>query len=1135
MEKVNKTELKNFAIQSRRQLIDQVKTKALMYGIDEKNGLEIQEQFGQLMIKDKPYPMYMKPAFSSLKKQLEHKGYKQLVEEVAYTWFNRIIAIRYMEIHDYLPERVNVLSSSVGRVDPDILFEYETMDLPVKKEKVREALNLGDTEEAYRQLFIAQCNALSTNLPFIFESIQSYTELLLPNFLLDVESVIGKLINNDELTKSFNEIEVIGWLYQYYNSEPKDVVFGNLKNNKKIQKYDIPAATQLFTPKWIVKYMVENSLGQIWIENNPNSAIKNEMPYYIEPSTSPEYRNRENHSLDLQRITIIDPCVGSGHMLVYAFELLYKMYEEVGYPSRDIPKLILENNLYGLDIDPRAVQLSSFALVMKAREYNSRFLKQSFTLNISEILESNDFMENDIAEVLGSDEKEISELNNLFEEFYDAKEYGSIIKPSEIDCNYYLSKIEELSKEELTFDSIYFHNAATDLIEFFNMIKMLKSNFDVVITNPPYMGSRGMNDRLRKYLDKNYPLSKMDLFSVLMERSLNFSKKHGLVSMITMESWMFITKFEKMRDLILDNYSIYNLLHMPYEGKGKTSLGINFGTVAFILRNSFEKNLKGVYQSARYVDIDDEGVPLYYPLNNDRLNVVSQDKFDVIKGRPMSYWMSDKTRELFAASPVLEDIIDITGSQHKTANNDKYLRYFWEVNKERLNRKWVSYAKGGDFRKWFGNNDLIVDWSEEAQSFYKKNKTSNLLEEKYRFRKGITWTASTNGKFSARILEEKGLFDMKGPAFFPYNKEDLYYILGYINSEPIGQILDMYSGTSDYQVIDIKRIPFVKIDESLKNRISELAKANVELAERLWNYNENVPSFSYHSILNFKSVFSVEEAFQQLVSHVDQLEHEIEKNEVEINNIINTILEFNLNYTENHLGENLVVDYLKSFMSYFVGVLFGRFRLPNDCKYSPANIDHILLTDTHYFKFDIYTQFTDFISGIFGTTKLEENLHWIANTLNTKLNESPEMRIRRYFSEEFFAEHYKMYKKCPIYWLVDSGKNKGLRTLIYMHRYQTDTMATIRFEHLQEIQSKYLNEITDLENRLVNPSLSASEKKKLTAEKNTFEKKMDELREFDKRLAEIANEEIEIDLEDGVKVNYEKFYRGGKGVLAKIK
>lgn len=1156
---MNKAELKKYAVESRRELMAKVSLKAEQYGITMDNQeLKIEENYGQLFVNDNPYPIERKHAFHTLQQRLKTAGYDQLIEEVAYTWFNRIIAIRYMEVNNYLPDRVNVLSSSSGKNEPDILLQYETMNIDVKHQQIKEWLQKGENEQAYRALFVAQCNSLNDSLPTLFEKINDYTELLLPDYLLDSEFLIRKLVSNDELTKSFSEVEVIGWIYQYYISEPKNQVFAKLKKNKKVEKNEIPAVTQLFTPQWIVKYMVENSLGKLWIETNPETKIVESMSYFVESAkqytevTEENKKNRYN-TINIEEITIIDPCVGSGHILVYAFEILYKMYEENGYPKRDIPKLILEKNLYGLDIDPRAAQLASFALLMKAREKSRRILKDEINLNIYAISESDNLEINAMVDLIAKNSSEKEELLSIYNIFINAKNFGSILSVPDIDFNKYIDRFQrmESNEKQLSIEDYETYEQKEYFIHILKQAKILSTTFDIVITNPPYMGSRGMNPSLKKYLEKNFKDSKSDMFAVFMERISSLIKDNGFAAMITMESWMFLTKYEKLRKKVLGNYILENAVHMPYEGRGKTSLGINFGAVAFTLRNSVNENYKGVYQCIRYNEIDENGVPLNFPNVNQRYSITDYSKFKGIKGSPITYWIGDKTLNVFYNNPSLSAGIEITGSQHITANNEKFLRFHWEVSVEEIGNKWISYAKGGNFRRWFGNNQLIVDWSKEAIDFYRKNKTSNLLSEEFRFRKGITWTATTNGKFSARLLEPRGLFDKKGPALFT-EENDFLYVLGYLNSKPVGYFLDMFSGTSDYQNIDIQRLPLIEVPSKLKEKINNLVIENINLSNNDWDMMEISPDYKSHPFIKLNErTNSLEGIYSRHEGILQERFLTVKENEEEINKIFIEI--YGLEEELNNKVEKEEVTLLlkdrerdvKSFLSYFIGCVMGRYSLYVDglsyaggrfdeskySKFKPNNNGLILLTDDHYFEDDIISRLREFLSVAFSPDAVDVNMQWLAESLKLKKNESTEERLRRYFLDEFFNDHCKTYQKQPIYWLVDSGKQKGLRTLIYMHRYQSDTMAIIRFEHLQEIHSKYQNEIDMIDTRLVNPSLSASDKRILEKSKSAYQKKIEELQEFDKKLATYANKQININLDDGVKVNYAQF----GNVLAKIK
>ncbi|PYF05648.1 BREX-1 system adenine-specific DNA-methyltransferase PglX [Ureibacillus chungkukjangi] len=1138
---MNKTELKNFAIQSRRQLIEQVKTKALMYGIDEKNDLEIKEQFGQLMINDKPYPLYMKPAFNSLKNQLKQKAYKQLVEEVAYTWFNRIIAIRYMEVHDYLPEKVNVLSSSVGRVDPDILFEYETMDLPIKQEEIRELLDTGDTEGAYRKLFIAQCNTLNSILPFLFERIQNYTELLLPDFLLDAESVIKVLVQNDELTNSFDEIEVIGWLYQYYNSEPKDKIFADLKKNKKIEKYNIPSATQIFTPKWIVRYMVENSLGQI-IKDNNLPVKERSMPYYIELEENMDLeKNIKDQNFDISRIRLIDPCMGSGHILLYAFDLLFDLYAEMGYFNRDIPKLIIENNLYGFEIDIRAYQLASFSLMMKGRSIHRAFLKEPVNLNLRLIQDINLKNKTKIFELLEVDDQNIEAVDGIIEMFKDASMFGSLVIPPEMDYDSYIDKLNNFNtkQEQLSFTDLDLIEDIQKVTEILNVARLLSGKYDVVITNPPYLALKGMNKDLVNYAKNYYPDSKNDLFSMFIERCMFFAKREAYISIITMESWMFLSSFEVIRKRILKETTICNMLHMPYEGKGRTSLGINFGTVATILKNYHIEGYVSNFNCIRYDEIDDEGIPYKFPSRNNRNTKINIEKLKSIPGIPIAYWTPDNLYDIFLNAPKLSDIaLAKVGVQ--TGDNEKFIRYWYEVEKDNIqfdinleSKRWVPCSKGGPFCKWFGNQLYVIDWKDNGLAI-KNHKSSVVRNEEYYRKDGLVFSNITSGKFSIRTHIKKAIFDQTSPLILFEDTKIQNYVLGLLNSNVMDVISEILSPTMHFNVGEIVNYPIIISKENI-DKVNLLVEQLFTIAKDEYYKNELSWYFDSHPYLNYKEMKLLKNIDLQYKNEIVTTRIKSESFMRELNEVFMDLYRLKFEDIIEPTPLNKTINYTlidcRSFLSYFIGCSFGRFELKgyNDTKSS------ILFSEKVYFENDIILSLRKFLAIAFSPDTVDENIQWLAEALEMKKGEDEEGRLRRYFLDEFFEDHCKTYQKRPIYWLVDSGKQKGLRTLIYMHRFQPDSMATIRFQHLQEIQAKYQNEITDLENRLVNPNLSASEKKKLTAEKSSFEKKIDELREFDKRLAEIANEEIEIDLDDGVKVNYEKFCRGGKGVLAKIK
>ncbi|MGY4797188.1 BREX-1 system adenine-specific DNA-methyltransferase PglX [Lysinibacillus fusiformis] len=1155
---MNKTALKNFATWSRRKLIEQVQTKARLYGIDEKNGLHIEEQFGQLLINGQTYPLSIKPAFTSLQKQLEQKGYKQLLEEAAYTWFNRIIAIRYMEVHEYLSEQVNVLSSSIGRADPDILFEYDTMDLNIKVEEIRELVNAGNTEEAYRILFVAQCNALNRILPFMFEPIQDYTELLLPDFLLDAESVIKTLVQNRELTESFAEIEVIGWLYQYYIAEEKDRVFAQ---KSKYKKEEIPFATQLFTPKWIVQYMVQNSLGLYWTEaHREDEDLIDNWDYFIKHEEEDFHEKivpYVNKELKVEDIKLLDPAMGSGHILVYAFEVFHEIYEKCGYPERDIPRLILENNLYGLDIDDRAYQLAAFAVVMKAAQSSRRFLRsverEGIQLNLASIQETNHISDDVVAYIAQQEDGErYDRVKAFFNQYHNAKTYGSLINITEREIAFIEERFEHIINNPVK-DLFYVeqHDLAKKVLPaLIHQTKIMRKEYDIVILNPPYLSNSKMNNEMSKFSKLNYSLSKNDLFSMFIEKSLEFTKLNGLNATINQQVWMFTSRYKKVRTKILKNTSIMSMVYLGSNAFEEIN-GEVVQSTAYVLLKGNISDFKGVYfKLNKFSDSESKRIAL---LNSENKFYKNQKFFDNIPDFPLAFWATEKTAKLFKNEMSIVNFAEPkVGLQ--TGENEKFIRYWYEVNSNDISfpgeynienkntKKWFSYNKGGTFRKWYGNNDLVVNWRDNGRDI-KADKHQKLLEgkiekknsgcwnENYYFKRGITWSTLTTKDISFRYSEEGNLFDNKGSMIF-FEEEDIqFFIMGYLNSSVANLFLSYLSPTLDYSPGTVANLPY-KHDFSKK--IVELVKEAIEVVKEDWLTHETSPGYKIANLIKY-DVNLCSEAYniwlrecESRKSKLIDIEKGIDEYFIDLYDVREEVHEFLIENgsLDSYLRESTEEVLSKELISYFIGTIFGRFQ-GSQIK---SNRNIISLLDSN----ELIAYFKKFLCEEFGENELTENFEWVMSHISVN-GSTVEEKFVNYIFNNFYKDHSTLYNNLPIYWLVDSGKQKGLRTLIYMHRYQPDTMATIRFDHLQEIQAKYQQEIADLENRLVNPNLSATDKKKLNTEKVSFEKKIEELREFDKRLAVIAAEEIEIDLDVGVKVNYDEFYRGGKGVLAKIK
>lgn len=717
---MNKRALKEFAVYARNELRNQIALRAQAFGITPKGSPVLGIGADYVEINGKKLPLSYKTGLQKLLKEIETKGYDQVIEEVAYTWFNRLIAIRYMEVHNYLPSKIRVLSSETkGKVDPDILTDYQYTDLPIDKEEIASLLQQGKREEAYRKLLIAQCNELHEIMPFLFEKLADYTELLLPESLLHADSLINKLGKELE-DENFEHVEVIGWLYQYYISEKKDEVFAGLKKNKKITKENIPAATQLFTPHWIVRYMVENSLGHMWLESHPESNLKAEMKYYVEPAEQePEVQAKleelRNPNLSPEDITILDPACGSGHILVYAFDLLYKIYEERGYPAREIPFLILEKNLYGIDIDDRAAQLAAFALMMKAREKTKKVFRHPPALNVISIQESNDILIDQAAELIGENETEVAEIKRLSQTFIDAKNYGSILQPEKVDFDKYLRKIEQLQQSgEHTLETFEVYEQLDKIKQLIKQAKLLASQYDVVVTNPPYMGAKGMNPKLSDYVKKHYSDSKADLFAVFMERCNVFTKENGFNTQINQHTWMFIASFEKLRKKIINQGTFMSLIHLGTRSFEEIG-GEVVQSVSFVFRKLLIPHFKGTYYRLIYFNSAYEKESAFLSRENEY--IFRQEISKIIPGNIIGYWINNKVLETFKKGISISKYSDFTGSQNKTANNELYTRFHWEICADKIgeNRRWVFYAKGGKYRKWFGNLDNVVDWSIEAR------------------------------------------------------------------------------------------------------------------------------------------------------------------------------------------------------------------------------------------------------------------------------------------------------------------------------------------------------------------------------------------------------------------------------------
>jgi type II restriction/modification system DNA methylase subunit YeeA len=1029
-------------------------------------------------------------------------------------------------------------------------------------------------------------------MPSVFEEIADYTELLLPDKLLAEGSVIRDLVEeieeydwkielNEEEQKREPEkgehgIEIIGWLYQYYISEKKDEVVGMNKN--MISKEDIPAATQLFTPKWIVKYMVENSLGRLWLESHPNDQLKAQWKYYLEeaqqePEVQKQLDELKDPNLNPEGIKVLDPAMGSGHILVYAFDVLYDIYLSAGYSEREIPTLILEKNLYGLDIDDRAGQLASFALLMKARSKNRRIFRNKPKMNLCSIQESNDIPKEAIEYLVNPKETELEkhfhreDVEYLIEVFHDAKEYGSILEVKKIDFDTIEKRIEEIRNDvpEDLFELQYREVILEKIPPLIKQAKIMSQKYDVVCTNPPYMGRKYINTKLREYIDDNFYKVRVDLFSVFIERNYNYAKFNGHLGFMTPFVWMFITSYEELREKMINEKSITSLVQLEYSGFTEATVPV----CTFTLRNIHTG------ESGEYVSLSDFKGADKQPLKtleaaaNREVNyrfTVKSDSFINIPGTPIVYWISNKTRMTFKEKK-LRDYADVRKGL-STGNNAIFIRGWFEVNFENIylpvqksnsrNYKWVPIKKGGAYRSWYGNQEDVILWENDGQDVKNYN-GSVIRNQSYYFKESISWTMISNSKLGMRYYPEGFIFEGAGPSLFPHNIDNTYVILAFLCSKLASYIRGILNPTMNINIGNIENLPFNDSIFDNKDTIDALSKINVKTSKKDWDSFETSWDFKKHPLLTYKKeADTIEGAFTNWSKFAENQFNQLKANEEELNRIFIEIYGLQDELTPEVADEDITISRadrerdIKSFISYAVGCMFGRYSLDEegliyaggdfDYKFRIRNgqweiktkegwkksrvniVEHnvIPIVDGDYFEDGILERFVDFVKVSFGEETLEENLDYIAETLGRKANETSRQAIRRYFLKDFYKDHVKTYKKRPIYWLFDSGRQDGFKALIYMHRYDPSTVARVRTDYLHSLQKKYEAEVSHLD-ILIDSDISQREKAAARKKKETILKQIEECRIYDEAIAHVANQRIEIDLDDGVKVNYAKF------------
>ncbi|MBG0773461.1 MAG: BREX-1 system adenine-specific DNA-methyltransferase PglX [Desulfovibrio alaskensis] len=1208
---MNRNILKSYAPKARREFIQAVTDRASVLGLSAKKIEPVEVKGDVAIIAGRPFPKDVAERRKKLEERIKIKGFQQVMETVAYTWFNRFCALRYMELHDYLGHGYRVLSNPSGSDIPEILEKATSVDLPgLDKNKVAELRLAGDKDaELYRLLLVTQCNALHRAMPMMFEAVHGASELLLPENLLQTNSPIRKLVN-DIPEENWSEIEIVGWLYQFYISEKKDQVIG-----KVVKSEDIPAATQLFTPNWIVKYMVQNTLGRKWLMTYPASGIKGKMEFYIEPAEQePEVQAKLNaitpKELNPEELTFMDPACGSGHILAEAYGLFKEIYLERGYRTRDIPRLILEKNLYGLDIDDRAAQLARFTVLMKARADDRRILdpENPAKLNIIAIQESKGLDADEVARVLLREQvKEIGgkreakqlslmqpttiqaslsdtekpnvtkeELYSLLHLFEDGKTFGSLLTVHD-RLKDALPRLEKLVAKALQASDMESRGYGEALSPLVNQAIFLSIQYDYLVTNPPYMGSKYYNPDLKKYIQSEYKDEKADLYSAFIVSNLMRTKAYGFVGMITIPNWMFLSSFEVMRDRLVSKTTLDTLVHV-----GRGLWGSDFGSCAFAIRNCYIKDYKTLckrlFEKQGSVTPEKELVKRYF----EKDNIISKTSmFSNIPGSPIAYWATDGCVKSFLDNPPIADILSPRQGM-ATGDNNRFVREWFEVSFTKIGlgieskdeafmsqKTWFPYNKGGSFLKWYGNRDHVVRFDREAYAILKQQGNHCPSEELY-FKDNVGWSKVSIGNAAFRVYEGF-VFDVAGCSIFGGTSKQRLRVLGFLNSHAARLFLSLLSPTMNYEVGTIKKLPVGSYYHEDCSAVDSLVKRMVEISKFCWDSSETSWGFTSIDIISSSNghericdtLFECQTKWDLLTKEMHELENksgkfyidayglydevvaEVPLSEITLN--CNPFFRFGDKSDEEHSIQQRSTA-ITELISYAIGCMMGRYSLdepgliyahsgnegfdPSRYTTFPADEDGIVpVMDDDWFEDDATNRFEEFLKVAWSPETLDENLKFVADSLDPKRGEAPTETIRRFISQKFFKDHHlKVYKKRPIYWLFSSGKQRAFECLVYLHRYNENTLARMRAMYVTPLQGKYNARIDYLDKEKDNAG-SATATRKLQKELDTMRKKQQELREFDELLRHYADQRISLDLDDGVKVNYGKF---GK-LLAEVK
>ncbi len=1160
---MNKTNLKRYAPQARKDFIAAVTARANLLGLSERAGRvqaePVQVQGDVALIGGRPWPASVQGHREALLHRMQRDGYAHTLEAVAYTWFNRLAALRYMELHDYLGHGRRVLSNPEGGL-PEVLTHAlalaDSGDLPgLPVAKVRDLKLANQDGELYRRVLIAQCNALHQSMPFLFEAIDDETELLLSDNLLLSDSIVAKLVAEIP-EEDWAEVEVIGWLYQFYISEKKDQVIG-----KVVKSEDIPAATQLFTPNWIVQYLVQNSVGRLWLMANPQSALASKWPYYIQPAEqTPEVQaqldaliqtriREDGEALNPETITVLDPACGSGHILVVAYDVLKAIYLERGYQPRAIPRLILEKNLYGLDIDDRAAQLAAFALLMKARADDRRLFNDQPKLNVLSLQESKGLDADELVAHLAPFGLQRAPLKALLDTFEYAKTFGSLIQvPAELNGK--LAAMTAGLQQALQHGDLYARQAAKDVLPLVWQALVLGMQLDAVVANPPYMGGKGLNLALRNHALDSFPESKSDLFAMFIERGFDWCKPSSFNCMVTMQNWMFSSSFEGLRLKILGMRTISTLMQIGYnsfpEMNSKVAKACATSLMAARVNDFVGKfvNLNSAPQSA-------DKNKVFVERNRGLDYSVSQADFMKIPGSPISYWASDTLKATFVAGPPISDLARFRAGV-STGDNSRFQRYWHEVGQSNTKlgstdrdasvvMRWFPCNSGAPFRKWYGNNELVMDWEEGGRRI-KAFPGSAVRNEDTFFKVGLTYTKISSGRFSARYKPKGFVYDDTGRSVFCTNEAETNFALGLLCSEVANAYLSVLAPGMSFTSAELGRIPVLELNRST---VASNVERLIAIARQDWDSCEISWDFERLSLI-VNGVRTLAESWLLCSAHAGKLVAETLRLEADNNRLF--IAAYGL---KDELSPEVPEDQItlaradrendcRRLISYVIGCMMGRYSLDepgliyahagnvgfDPIRYEkkfPVDADGIVpITDERWFEDDAASRVREFLRAVWGADTLEEDMAWLAESLGTKGSETPDETLRRYLADKFFKDHLQTYKKRPIYWLFSSGKQGAFQALVYLHRYHEGTLARLRAEYVLPLTGKMQARIESLQADL-RAAASTAARTKINKQLEALKKQQLELLAYDEKLRHYADLRISLDLDDGVKVNYGKF------------